>query len=76
MYMGVGQGGRGLNPPVCQTSSRFSRKPVRTPRVWYHFGWCTLPPPILNLGNPKKEVPLFVETVARLYGLGKLDASA
>ena len=34
------------------------------------------PSPILNVGNPKKEVPLLVETVARLYGLGKVDASA
>ena len=32
-------------------------------------------PPILNLGNPKKEVLLLVETVARLYGSGNLDAS-
>ena len=41
------------------------------------FGVVHAPPPrILNEGNPKNEVLLLVETVAGLYGLGKLDAYA
>ena len=43
--------------------------------MWYHFEWCTYPP-ILNVGNTKKEVPVLVEMVAGPYSLRKLDPAA
>ena len=33
-------------------------------------------PPILNVGNSTKEVPLLIKTVAGLYGLEMLDCCA
>ena len=76
LYMGVGQGERVQTPLFVELAADFLESRFGRHMWGTILGGAHTPPPILNAGNRKTEVSLLVETVARLYSLRKVDASA